>query len=518
MAQPLLRIILVLADPETMPDWILRLIERVSASAEMEICAVAEPPCSRRRKKDNVLFRWLYRLELAARTAPAARKNPPANGFPRVALGDGAAVGAQMADIILDLSGNHGAGISTALAPHGVWFTDATGNVPGIAGMRPLVEGRPVSSINLFRRTQAFAMAELISTAAVNIKFVAADNQNFIEEKSVTLIMRELKRLALGMPIEKQAEPNLFIAPSAPRTIDTLAYFGRMAAELGRRAWQKLVTKLGFRPGMFGLNLTEGDPLKFKPYTANSVTPPRNCFQADPFFWQRGEETWCFFETFDYRTRLGHISAGRVESGRLESIQTVLQPSYHLSFPFLFEHNGQLFMMPESCASQRIELWRCTAFPDKWELHRTALEGTNLSDSTLAEIDGVWWLFTNICDDPFGDMNSELHLFRADGPMLEKLEPHPLNPVVFNSRCARNAGRIFQRDGVFYRPAQDNSHGVYGYGLHLMRIDQLTIERYSESSVRHITPTFKQGITGCHHIDILDNRIIFDVRYGYGGR
>ncbi len=196
----------------------------------------------------------------------------------------------------------------------------------------------------------------------------------------------------------------------------------------------------------------------------------------------------------------------------------MLSPGYHLSFPFLFEHDGQLFMLPESCASRRIELWRCTAFPDSWELHRTALEGTNLSDSTLANLDGQWWLFTNISDDPFDDMCSELHLFRADSPMLEKLEPHPLNPVVFDSRCARNAGRIWQRDGVFYRPVQDNSHGTYGYGLQLMQIEELTMERYRESTVRHITPNFKRGIIGCHHIDILDNHIVFDVRHRYGGR
>jgi hypothetical protein len=518
MAQPPLRIILVLADPDAMPGWIVRLIERIGDSTEIGICAIAGPVAPRRRKKDNFLFRLLYRLELAAGAGTVSTGLPMPGGvahdIPRIVLDDHDALGLVDPDVILDLSGNHGVGISTAAARHGVWFTDATGSVPGIAGLRPLLEGRPVSSINLFRRSQAFAMA----TAAVNIKFIAARNEAFLEEKSVTLILRELKRLARGMPIEKQSGTNLFVAPCAPGTIETLAYLSRMVGELARRGWQKFATSLGFRPGMFGLNLTEGDPLKFKPALAEGVNPPRNCFHADPFFWQQGDETWCFFETFDYRTGLGYISAGQLESGRIENIRTVLEPGYHLSFPFLFEHQGQLFMMPESCASRRIELWRCTAFPDKWELHKTALEGTNPADSTLAEIDGQYWLFTNICDDPFGEMNSELHLFRADSPMLEKLEPHPLNPVLFDSRCARNAGRIFQRDGVFYRPAQDNSHGTYGYGLHMMRIEELSMERYIESSVRHIAPTFKRGIIGCHHIDILDDRIIFDVRYGYGGR
>lgn len=517
MTNPSFRVVLVLSDPDTPPGWIVRLIERIEESAGMEVSAIAGAVSARRRQEDNFLFRLLYRLELAAGAGTVSSPIGAAPDIPRIGLNDDEALELVEPDVIVDLSGNHGVGISTAVARHGVWFTDASSIVPGIAGLRPLLEGRPVSAINLFRRSQAFAMADLIATATVNIKFIAARNEVFLEEKSVTLILRELKRLALGMPSKKQSGTDLFVAPHVPTTIETIGYFGRMASELMRRGWQKFAEKLGLRPGMFGLSIAQGDPLNFKPAVAQAIHPPNKCFQADPFFWQHDEETWCFFETFDYRTGLGYISAGQIESGQLTDVRVALDPGYHLSFPFLFEHEGQLFMMPESCASRRIELWRCTSFPDKWELYKTALEGTNAADSTLAEIDGQWWLFTNIADDPFGELNSELHLFRADSPMLGKLEPHPLNPVVFDSRCARNAGRIFQRDGVLYRPAQDNSHGTYGYGLQLMRIEELTMERYRESSVRHIAPTFKRGIIGCHHIDILDNRIIFDVRYRYGG-
>jgi hypothetical protein len=518
MSQPSLRIILVLSDPDMIAGWIARLVERIDESAEIGICAIAGPAAQRRRRKDSFLFRLLYRLEVAAGAATVSAEAQIPHGFPRVELDNEEALQTLSPDLILDLSGYHGVGISTAVAPHGVWFTDATGHVPGIAGLRPLIEGRPVSLIKLFRRSQAFAMAELVATAAVNSKFISARNERFLTEKSVTLIIRELKRLALGMLVDKQPGTNLFVAPSAPGTIETLGYSVRMVSELVRRGWEKIAYRLGLRPGMFALHLAKGEPLKFKPALAENIKPPSNCFQADPFFWRQGEETWCFFETFDYRTGLGYISAGLLEAGQLKDVRAVLNPGYHLSFPFLFEHNGQLFMMPESCASRRIELWRCTAFPDQWELHKAALEGTYAADSTLAEIDGQFWLFTNISDDPFCELNSELHLFRADSPMLEKLEPHPLNPVVFDSRSARNAGRIFRRDGAFYRPAQDNSHGTYGYGLNLMRIDELTMEHYRESPVRHIAPTFKKRIIGCHHIDILDNNVIFDVRYRYGGR
>lgn len=522
MAQVPLTVVLVLSDPDALPGWIARLVNSVRDSAIMKIGAVADAGGTRYRKKENWLFRLVHRLELAA----GSGRPPPDPAMPdgllhdiqRIALGDEAAIAALEPDVILDLSGNHGIGISPASARHGVWFTDTTDIVAGLVGLRPLLEKRPVSPLNLFRRTHTHAMPEVIASASVNIKFIAARNESFMQEKSVALILRELKRFALGMPPEEQAGVVLFVEPSVPGTFETLAYLGGMVGQLLRRAWQALFGRLGFRPGMFCLNLAQGDPLKFNPALAEAVNPQSNCYHADPFLWQRGDETWCFFETFDYPTGKGHISAGRLEAGRLEDVRTVLDPDYHVSFPFLFEHDGGLFMMPETCATRRIELWRCSQFPDRWDLHATALEGMYSADSTLAEIDGQWWLFTNLCDDPFGDMSSELHLFRVDSPMLNRLEPHLLNPVVFDSRRARNAGRIWRRDGILYRPAQDNSHGTYGYGLHLMQIEELTMEGYRESPIRHLAPTFKRGIIGCHHIDTIGDQIVFDVRHRYGWR
>lgn len=524
MPQVPLRVVLVLSNPDNPPGWIARLATRLRDSDEIEICAVAvsAPVKLHSRRRGSLLFGWVHRLELKAGAGSVPTQanvsDVPWQDIPRIEPGDGTALAALEPDVILDLSGNYGRGLPAAAARHGIWFADSTDAVPGLAGLRPLVERRSVSRITLFARTLKLAMPEAIASATMNIKFIAARNGAFLEEKSVTLILRELKRVALGMPPLQPAGAVLFVAPAAPALLETLAYLRRMSGELVHRAWQVLCERLGLRPGMFCLNLAEGDPLKFNPAQAHAVNPQGNCYNADPFLWQRGDEAWCFFETFDYSTGTGHISAGRLDSGGLGDIRTVLKPGYHVSFPFLFEHDGELFMIPETCATRRIELWRCTGFPDSWKLHSTALEGKNPADSMVAQIDGQWWLFTNLSDDPFGDMSSELHLFRADSPMLERLEPHPLNPVVFDARCARNAGRILMRDGVLYRPAQDNSHGTYGYGLNLMRIEKVTMEGYRESLVRSIAPTFRHGIIGCHHIDTLGDRIVFDVRHRYGGR
>lgn len=524
MARDPFKVLLVLSDPDRPAAWIARLVRQLRQTEGIELCAIAVAAHRpiRRQTAGGVLFNWVHRLELKAGAAKIAGADQAAEDlwqdlvpFP---VEDELAIARLAPAAILDLSGNYGRSIDAATARHGIWFTDATDAAPGYAGLRPLLNDQPVSSITLFRRSHRDAMPEAIASAAVNIKFIAARNARFIEEKSVTLIMRELKRVAAGIQPLEQTAKMLFVAPAEPRLAEVLGYLARMSAELLRRIWLRLCERLGFRPGMFCLHLSEGDPKTFDPAQALAVKPRGNCYHADPFLWLHQDQTWCFFEIFDYAAGTGRIGAGRLEADELVDVRTVLEPGYHLSFPFLFEHAGALFMMPESCATRRIELWRCTAFPDCWELHSTALEGLNPADSTLAQIGGQWWLFTNLSDDPFGDMNSELHLFRADSPMLERLEPHLLNPVVFDSRSARNAGRIVLRDGIPWRPAQDNAHGTYGYGLKLMRIEELTDRSYRESLGRTIAPNFTQGIIGCHHIDSRDDRIVFDVRYRFGWR
>jgi hypothetical protein len=108
-------------------------------------------------------------------------------------------------------------------------------------------------------------------------------------------------------------------------------------------------------------------------------------------------------------------------------------------------------------------------------------------------------------------------VFRVDGPDLKSIEPHAFNPVVFDSRRARNAGRVLEMNGKLYRPGQDNSHGLYGYGLRLMEINQLSLDDYEEVEHEAIAPDFEPGIIGCHHLDIRGEQVIMDVRKGIGG-
>ena len=48
--------------------------------------------------------------------------------------------------------------------------------------------------------------------------------------------------------------------------------------------------------------------------------------------------------------------------------------------------------------------------------------------------------------DKYSDHNSELYIYKVVDDNFNKLIPHEKNPVIIDSRIARNAGKIFYND------------------------------------------------------------------------
>jgi hypothetical protein len=136
-------------------------------------------------------------------------------------------------------------------------------------------------------------------------------------------------------------------------------------------------------------------------------------------------------------------------------------------------------------------------------------DGVWLMDATLAQIGDRWWMFANgaIADACVGD---ELYLFHAPTP-LGPWTAHRRNPVVSDVRHARPAGRIFCREGVWYRPAQ-NSAVSYGHSMTIQRIVTLTPDRYEEREVSRILPDWAPGLTATHTINAIDGLTVIDAR------
>jgi hypothetical protein len=407
-------------------------------------------------------------------------------------------------DVIVDFSHAAAAGMLAGRARHGLWRLDAFAPTGGVGAA---LRGDPATRICLTRTGPGTPEARLIAQAVYDTKFLAMRNRAYVREKSVQLIERELARLHRdGAPADPGAVP-----PGNPAG-GLIGYGTRAIVDVAGRLRRRRAAGAGRMPRRFCLRVGKGDLTDFDPATAVEVAMPDNHLWADPFLIRQADRTFCFFEDYDYASKRGHIGVGCLSDTGFDLIGPAHVADHHLSYPFVFHHDGEIYMMPETHQANRLEIWRATDFPTGWELHATAFDGVGLADSVLVNRDGAWWLFTNICRDGFGDYCAELHLFRLSGPDLKRIEPHPLNPVVIGADTARGAGRIHAVGDRLLRLSQDNSGGVYGYGLNVMQIDVLNLTDYAERRIRHITPDFAPGLIGCHHMDTAGGHFVIDVR------
>lgn len=204
---------------------------------------------------------------------------------------------------------------------------------------------------------------------------------------------------------------------------------------------------------------------------------PPGVSRADPFVLERDGSTYLFFEEV-HGASPGRIVVAEIgPAGFRDKAMPCLVPDHHVSYPFVFEHDGAVYLLPESSARRRVDLYRATRFPFEWELERTLLDEISAVDPTLVRHNGRWWLFVGVFTRG-ASPSEELALFHAQS-LADEWTPHPENPVVADVRCARPAGPVFRVGEDLVRPAQDSSQG-YGSSISLRRIVALTPDRYRE--------------------------------------
>src|SRR5690606_31990801 len=97
---------------------------------------------------------------------------------------------------------------------------------------------------------------------------------------------------------------------------------------------------------------------------------PVDHFYADPVPWRHQGRDYLLFEDLDHRTNKGIISAVAFdEAGRPGLAVPVLEEPWHMSYPFLIEADGAVWMIPEASLSGEIAIYRAVDFPWRWERH-----------------------------------------------------------------------------------------------------------------------------------------------------
>ncbi|SEC43723.1 hypothetical protein SAMN05444161_1135 [Rhizobiales bacterium GAS191] len=209
-------------------------------------------------------------------------------------------------------------------------------------------------------------------------------------------------------------------------------------------------------------------------------------YYADPFVFWHGGVAHVFCEEYPYSTGKGVISVFTIgPDGMAGPRRIVLEQPYHLSYPMVFERDGAIFMIPESCANRTVEIYRAIDFPLEWRLETVLIDGVSASDATLLERDGCLFLFASLAEEGSSSWDM-LGLFHAE-QLMGPWSPHAANPVLIDAASARPAGMMFSRQGALMRPAQV-CIGGYGSQLALCRVDVLDIERYQQTLMTRLAP------------------------------
>ena len=237
---------------------------------------------------------------------------------------------------------------------------------------------------------------------------------------------------------------------------------------------------------------------------------------ADPFLFVKGNVLYLFYESkklFKNAT-IEMISTNDLK--RWSAPVTVLSESIHLSYPFVFEHENNVYMIPETSALKTINLYKAQNKDlTNFEFHKTILTDNNdytdgefsFSYSSILENNGRFYLQTSVLKNGKNILKM-YHSDFFDGPYYEA----KYSPLLTDNRCGRNAGCNLVIDGTKYRFAQD-CEVRYGDNVNVYRIETLSSDEYKENLV--IKGLYSAGIRfykeGGHHfncVDFLGKRII----------
>lgn len=417
-------------------------------------------------------------------------------------------------DLILKLEFGLIQGDIINAAKYGIWYLqhgDSATNKIGPLGLGEVVLNAPVIAATLARLTDQPTKGVILEKAFYRRYYSLTQNRFSIQRQSASIFIKNIKQqqrknLKIGTELIDLEATN-----QQPSLSIILKY-------LGIHYWQELEGKLNrflfrffnIRNNCWTLFLGQG---RFSNATLTELEPialPKNEFWADPFLFVYKKETYVFFERYMYSQRRGKITCGKIKGDKLVEITDVLDLPYHLSYPFIFEEDNVIYMIPETCNNNRLEIYKCTNFPAQWELYTAAFEGQSIADTLYYKDEfNQRWLFLNKTS--LGkDHNTELHIFKIDSLKLNQIEAHQQNPVMIDARSARNAGAIFQENGRTIRPSQNNSYGIYGYGLNLNQITKLSLEEYEEKIIKQIKPDFKKGLNAVHHLHQIDGQFVID--------
>lgn len=527
---PRLRIV-VLVDNLMVPTWIAETLGALVDSDVAElvnVSAVAVRPLPRFPVLFDLFLRTDAVLAGVARSATAVCSLPgrlPQIVFsaclanttePRLVVSepDLQRIAALQPDLIIGFGVPSAGERLAGIARFGAWTFERRATDPfrtAIWFLEPMLRGDPVTLGGL-----AVHMSDSDSRHLLEGSYCATSQLSFARNRAhqllrvPALLLRALRKLARNEAIVRAPAPSE-IPPGTPTL---LAFSARLFVRALRRQLPKIGTIESWLLAARRSDIPI-DPTRPQTRGLKRLVPPAEVYWADPCAVQRDGRDYVFIEEYVYAERRGRISVLELDRQLdIVSNTSVLETAWHLSYPCVFEVDGQTLMTVESSEAQCVTLYRAVAFPQQWEPVAELLRGWSFVDTTLHHDGRHWYLFANVTESALGydeRIWDDLFLFVADSPN-GPWQPHPRNPIVSDVRQARPAGRLFRSGDRLIRPSQDCSVD-YGYAVVFNEVVTLSPTDYEERRIGIMEPDWMRGLRGNHTYTRAGDVEVIDGKY-----
>lgn len=403
-------------------------------------------------------------------------------------------------------------------AKYGIWsfhHADNYVNRGGPAGFWEVINRSDCVGVTLQKLTNSLDGGVVISKAFVNRYNSFYVNNTNIKNISVELFLKSLSQLANKKLVIEASLPYSFPLYKNPNLFNVFKYLVIFYRDLVLRKVKLLLEscKLIFFD-VWKLYYSDGNVFERPLYKAISLSPPRGHFYADPFLIKFNGQKYIFFEDYDYRSKKGVLKSGIIEKKSIKDIRTLNISAKHLSFPYIFEYNNEIFLLPEMDSGYGVNLYKSITFPHEWELVKQAFPGETFVDSTLFfDKECIWLLTSKKTTDILPENN--LFIYRIKDINFSEIIPHQNNPVYLDTRHSRNAGAVFSVDGKLFRPSQRNVFGRYGFSINVRELVRISDSEFIEVDCALLGPNFRKDLSGIHHICQLDKSFCFDASVNF---
>lgn len=395
-------------------------------------------------------------------------------------------------DLTIDLTGRSAHGHAPVLT------VDFDGQRNLAAGLAAMLAGgvRPVLTARL--NGVAVAQARPMLADRVWLSRAASD----VLAGAVTLIEMCVVRFAagkllpLGEPVarEPQRDGRDLFWRYLPHLISGLAKRALRRLGRGRPFYWRSAHRLVGGPGLaesIGIDAVASTP------TFTELADDGKRFYADPFVFEWRDRLYLFVEEYPYARGRGIISVAECRAdGSIETPRAVLEEPHHLSYPQVFAHDGEVYMIPESSDAHELVLYRAEHFPHSWVREAVLVAGKKLNDMTLLIRDDRFWLIGT--EQRGAGSASDTMVVYAAKALAGPWSPHPMNPILVDRRAARPGGPfIVTQEGRTFLPLQDGTE-TYGGGLGIAELLVLSDDDVQFGPVQPVVPGGAWARNGIH--------------------